>query len=338
MSPRAGKVTRAGGLVGVLVFGCLFPVAFSSGDVLNVAVLTLMYVSLASSWNILGGFAGYMSLGAAAFFGIGAYSLGLIVDHVVKVTGYTVFAFVPVAGLITAVIAIPIGWAALRTRHAVFAIVTIAMMFAVQHLALNLTIVGGATGLGLPIPPWTGNFFDIPFYYAMLMLVILTVLVCWALRRSGLGLGLLAIRDDEDKAEAIGVPAKSYKLIAFVVSAGLTGMAGAVYGFYVPYIYPQFAVDPLISVGVALMAFLGGAGTLSGPVLGALILEPIQVELGYRTNGQLYLILYGAVFLAVILLMPRGIIPSVSDRLAARRERRSPMRIGTPASARAANG
>jgi len=330
-------VTRAGGLIGVLVFGCLFPIVFSGGDVLNIAVLTLMYASLASSWNILGGFAGYMSLGAAAFFGIGAYSLGLIVDHVVKVTGYTVFALVPVAGLIAAVLAIPLGWAALRTRHAVFAIVTIAMMFVVQHLALNLPgVTGGASGLGLPIPPWTGNFFDVPFYYAMLVLVVVTVAICWAVRRSGLGLGLLSIRDDEDKAEAIGVPTKQYKLIAFVVSAGLTGMAGAVYAFYVAYIYPQFAVDPLISVGVALMAFLGGAGTLTGPLLGAIILEPAQIELGYHTNGQLYLILYGGLFLAVILLMPRGIIPSVSDRIASRRERRNPMRIGTPASARAA--
>jgi branched-chain amino acid transport system permease protein len=151
---------------------------------------------------------------------------------------------------------------------------------------------------------------------------VLTVLVSWLVRRSGFGLGLLAIRDDEDKAEAIGVPTKSYKLAAFALSGGLAGMLGGVYGYDVTYVYPQFAVDPLISVGAALMAFLGGAGTLLGPVLGALILEPAQLELSYRIDGQLYLMTYGAIFLAVILLMPRGIVTSVQERLAARRARR----------------
>jgi branched-chain amino acid transport system permease protein len=171
----------------------------------------------------------------------------------------------------------------------------------------------------------------------MLAIAVISVAIAWAVRRSGFGLGLLAIRDDEDKAEAIGVPTKSYKMIAFVLSAGMAGMVGGVYGYYVTYIYPQFAVDPLISIGAALMAFLGGSGTLIGPVLGAVILEPAQLELSYHVNGQVYLMLYGAIFLVVILLLPTGIAPAVRDKLASRRARRQePLPAGRPAAPTAA--
>ncbi|HWE34251.1 MAG TPA: branched-chain amino acid ABC transporter permease [Solirubrobacteraceae bacterium] len=335
MTLRRASVARGGGIGVALVAALLFPMAFSNPSTLNIALLTLMYVALASSWNLLGGFAGYISLGVSAFFGIGAYSLGFILEHVIKASaGYAPFALVPVAGLIAAVVAIPVGWVALRTRHAVFATVTIAIMFVFQLLATNLTgLTGGSAGLGFPVPTWSGDFFDKPFYYAMLVIAVVAVAVCWAVRRSSLGLGLLAIRDDEDKAEAIGVPTTKYKMIAFVVSAGLAGMAGGVYGYYVTYIYPQFTVDPLISIGAALMAFLGGSGTLIGPVLGAVVLEPSQLELSYNVNGQVYLILYGGIFLAVILLLPKGVVPSVRDWIVTRRARQGAVSIAPPASA-----
>lgn len=323
---------RPAGCLVALAFCIAFPAIFPGSGILNIAVLTLMYVGLASSWNILGGFAGYISLGASAFFGIGAYTLGLILEHVIHMSGgYGPFALVPLAGLVAAVVAIPVGLVALRTRHAVFATATIAIMFVFQLLATNLSnITGGSAGLGYPVPQWSGNFFDKPFYYAMLVVAILAVVIAWMVRRSGLGLGLLAIRDDEDKAEALGVPTWSYKMWAFVISAFVAGMVGAVYGYYVTYIYPQFVVDPLISIGAALMSFLGGSGTLVGPVLGALILEPAQLEIGFHVNGQVYLILYGAVFLAVILLMPRGIVPSVAELISSRRARRRGAPLATP--------
>ncbi|HWD64127.1 MAG TPA: branched-chain amino acid ABC transporter permease [Solirubrobacteraceae bacterium] len=327
--PRWAKL---GGCVVALAFCVAFPTLFPGSGVLNIALLTLMYVALASSWNILGGFAGYISLGASAFFGIGAYSMGLILEHLIHMSGgYGPFALVPLAGLIAAVVAIPLGWVALRTRHAVFATATIAIMFVFQLLATNLSsITGGSAGLGYPVPTWTGNFYDKPFYFAMLVVALIAVIIAWMVRRSGVGLGLLAIRDDEDKAEAIGVPTWSYKLVAFVLSAFVAGMVGAVYGYYTTYIYPQFVVDPLISIGAALMAFLGGSGTLVGPVLGALILEPAQLELGFHVNGQIYLILYGAVFLFVILLMPRGIVPSVGALIDSRRARRHGAPLAAP--------
>ena len=158
----------------------------------------------------------------------------------------------------------------------------------------------------------------------MLALAALALALSWAIRRSRLGLGLLAIRDDEDRALALGVPTRAFKMTAFVVSAGLVGMIGGVYGYYVTYVYPQFVIDPLIGISMVLMAFLGGMGTLAGPVLGAVLLEPAQLELAYSAgSARLYLVLYAAVFLAVILLLPKGIIPSIADRLESARAARS---------------
>jgi branched-chain amino acid transport system permease protein len=222
---------------------------------------------------------------------------------------------VPVAGLLTAVLAFAIGWFALRTRAATFVIVTIAFMFMLQLLAENLgRLTGGGAGLSFPSPRWSGDYYNTPYYYAMLALAALGLGISWRIRSSKFGLGLLAIRDDEDKALAVGVPTRTFKLAAFIVSAALVGMIGAVYGYYVTYIYPQFAIDPLIGISMVLMVFLGGLGTLSGPILGAVILEPAQLWLAYHFGAsRLYLVLYASVFLLVILLLPRGIIPSVGE-------------------------
>jgi branched-chain amino acid transport system permease protein len=290
----------------------------------NIAVFTMMYVGLATAWNIMGGYTGYISLGHAGFFGFGSYALGLMLAHLGIAGGYSAFLFVPVAGLLTAVLAAGIGWFALRTRAATFVIVTIAFMFMLQLLAENLVgITGGGRGLSFPVPPWGGGDFNIPYYYAMLALATLGLGISWRIRFSKFGLGLLAIRDDEDKALAVGVPTRGFKLTAFVISAVLVGMIGAVYAYYVTYLYPQFAFDPLIGISMVLMAFLGGLGTVSGPVIGALLLEPAQMEFAYRFGAsRLYLVFYAAVFLVVILLLPRGIVPSVADLVRNWRHRR----------------
>jgi branched-chain amino acid transport system permease protein len=306
------------GLLLLAVIALLLPVIAPDPATTNVAVFTVQFVGLATAWNIMGGYTGYISLGHAAFFGFGAYSLGLLLNHLHITPGYAPFLLVPVAGLLTAVLAIAIGWVALRTRAATFVIVTIAFMFILQLLAENLVkLTGGGAGLSLPYPrDWGGDFFNTPFYYAMLALAVLALLVSWSIRRSKFGLGLLAIRDDEDKATAVGVPTRAFKLTAFVISAALVGMIGAVHGYYLTYIYPQFVIDPLIGISMVLMAFLGGLGTLSGPVLGALLLEPAQLQFAYHFGAsRLYLVLYSAVFLVVILVMPRGIVPSVLELL-----------------------
>jgi len=200
--------------------------------------------------------------------------------------------------------------------------VTIAVMFMLQILATNLRgLTGGSQGLGYPTPQdWAPDFVNVPFYYAMLALAALAIAVSWWIRHSKLGLGLLAIRDDEDRALSLGVPTWTFKMTAFVVSAGLVGMIGGVYGYYVTYVYPQFVIDPLIGISMVLMAFLGGTGTVAGPVLGALLLEPAQLELAYLAGStRLYLVFYAAIFLAVILFLPRGIVSTIADRLESRR-------------------
>jgi branched-chain amino acid transport system permease protein len=328
---------KALGLIVLAVLAMLLPVIAPDPATTNIAVFTVMYVGLATAWNIMGGYTGYISLGHAAFFGIGAYAFGLLLIHLNITPGYAPFLLVPLAGLITAVFAVGIGWIALRTRAATFVIVTIAFMFIVQLLAENLVkLTGGGAGLSVPYPrDWTGDFFNTPFYYAMLTLAAIALAVSWSIRRSKFGLGLLAIRDDEDKALAVGVPTRAFKLIAFVISAVLVGMIGAVYGYYITYLYPQFVVDPLLGISMVLMSFLGGLGTLSGPVIGAVLLERAQLEFAYRFGAsRLYLVLFSAVFLVVILVLPRGIVPSLTDlvqRLRRRTQNDAPAPAKQPA-------
>jgi len=307
---------RLSGLALLLGVAVAFPIGLPGPATVNVGVFTLMYVGLATAWNIVGGYTGYISLGHAGFFGFGAYALGLIVTRAHVPAGVDVFLLVPLAGVATALFAIPVGWIALRTREATFVIVTIAVMFMLQILATNLRgLTGGSQGLAFPVPGW-GAAFDVPFYYAMLALAATSLTVSWSIRRSRFGLGLLAIRDDEDRARSLGVRTEVSKLAAFVVSVALVGMIGGVYGYYVTYIYPQFVIDPLIGIAMVLMAFLGGMGTLAGPVVGALILEPAQLYFPYGLGqSRLYLVVYAAVFLIVILLLPRGVVPTLGDWL-----------------------
>src|SRR3984893_17033141 len=331
---RQATFLKSASIAVLLAVALALPAIAPDPATTNIAVFTMMYIGLATAWNIMGGYTGYISLGNAAFFGFGAYTLGLLLARLHIAGGSTPVLLVPIAGVATPVLALGIGWFALRTRAATFVIVTIAFMFILQLLAENLVgLTGGGGGLSFPVPPWGGDSFNTPYYYAMLALAAVGLGISWWIRRSKFGLGLLAIRDDEDKALAVGVPPRTFKLTAFVVSATLVGMIGAVYGYYVTYIYPQFVVDPLIGISMVLMVFLGGLGAVSGPVLGALILEPAQLSLAYTFGAsRLYLVLYAAVFLLVILLLPRGIVPSVTDLLSRWRSRAGP---SAPAPAKA---
>jgi branched-chain amino acid transport system permease protein len=223
----------------------------------------------------------------------------------------------PVIGLIGALIGWPIALISMRTRADVFAIVTITFLFVVQTLAFNLhSLTGGSQGLALPTPPFAEVHFEWPYYYALVALLAIAMLITVGTMRSKLGLSLVAVRADEDKARGIGVRVNGVKVLAFAVSVGITAMVGGVWAYYETFIYPQFAVDPLITIGMVLMAYLGGRGTLWGPVLGAFIIVPAQQYLAYQYGAtQLYLIAYAAVFLLIMLLLPRGILPSIGDRL-----------------------
>lgn len=313
---------KAGGFVGALV---VLPFVLGEHWLLNIAVFTLLYAVLAVAWNLVGGYAGYPSLGHAAFFGLGAYAEALYFQDRQPGNGYEpILAALPI-GLAVALVALPVAWIAMRTRAAVFAIVTITLLFVVQSLAFNLrSVTGGAQGLALPLPPFDPDTFERPFYYTFLGLLVLAMAASHAIARSKTGLFLLAVRGDEDKALGVGVPVTLVKLGAFAVSVLFTAATGAIWAYYVSFIYPQFAVDPLITIGMVLMTFLGGRATLWGPVIGAFLLAPAQQYLAYQFGGaQLYLVAYAAVFLLVMLLLPRGILPTLTDRLTGRLGARS---------------
>ncbi|MEP6641870.1 MAG: branched-chain amino acid ABC transporter permease, partial [Gaiellales bacterium] len=201
-----------------------------------------------------------------------------------------------------------------------------------QQLAFNLhSLTNGASGLIVPLPPFPVGTFERPFYLAMVAVYAVAVLLSWYIATGKLGLMLFAIRDDEDRARGLGVHVTYAKLVAFAISAGLVAMLGGIWAYYIGFIYPQFAVDPLVTVGAVLMAFLGGRGTIWGPTLGALILVPAQQYLAFSQGAsELYLVAYAAIFLVVMLLLPRGILPSLTDMVGARRSSNGAQATGGP--------
>jgi len=300
--------------------------------ILNIAVFTLMYAVMSSAWNLVGGFAGYPSLGHAAFFGIGAYATALWFQHHSISSGYEPFQLLPLIGLLAALVGLPVAYISMRTRSDVFAIVTITLLFVTQTLAFNLrSLTHGAQGLSIAVAPFSAATFERPFYYTLLLLLALAMGISLGVMRSKFGLSLAAVRADEDKARGIGVRTFGVKLLSFSVSVGLTAMVGGVWAYYEGFIYPQFAIDPLVTIAIVLMTFLGGRATLWGPVLGAFLLETAQQTLAYSLGGsQFYLVAYAMVFLLVMLLMPRGIVPSIQDGLRRRRRRATVDGTGSP--------
>ncbi|MBX3098046.1 MAG: branched-chain amino acid ABC transporter permease [Salinibacterium sp.] len=318
-------MTRAGLIRAAVFFGLLLVMPFAIGPqwVMNLLIFTIMYAGLASSWNLVGGYAGYPSLGHAAFFGVGAYSVALIFRDSVG-DGYAPFFVLPLIGIGAALLSVPIGWIAMRTRADVFAIVTITLLFVAQSLAYNLRdLTGGAQGMGVAVPPFPIETYTWPFYYAMLVLLAVAMGISFYFRRSKIGLSLSAVRADEDKAHGVGVHVGAVKVLAFAVSVGVVAMIGGVWAFYIGFIYPAFAVDPLITIGMVLMTFLGGRATLWGPVIGAFILVPAQQFFAYQFGAsQFYLLAYAAIFLIIMLVLPRGILPTIAGRLSRWRLRR----------------
>lgn len=330
------SLLRSGVLRAALFFGAMtaFPFGVTAHWIVNMAVFTLIYAGLASAWNLVGGLAGYPSLGHAAFFGVGAYAEAIYFQHRdVGASGLLPFFVLPVIGIGVAVLGVGVGWIAMRTRSDVFAIVTITLLFVVQTLAFNLnSITGGSQGIGMQGAPFNPDTYERPFYLVLLLLLALSMGITWAAMHSRVGLSLQAVAADEEKARGIGVHVSGVKLLAFAVSVGIAGMIGAVWAYYVTFVYPQFAVDPLITIGMVLMAYLGGRGTLWGPVLGAFIVAPAQQYLAYQYGAtQLYLVAYAAVFLLIMLLMPRGILPTLTERLRRRAAAGAPRDAGLPA-------
>jgi branched-chain amino acid transport system permease protein len=317
----------AGAVVMALI--AVFPLAVTDPTATSIAVFTLVFMVSATAWNVFSGYSGYLALGHAVFFGCGGYAVALAARDWHVAGGWPVFALLPFGGLVAGLIAIPVGLIALRTRRHTFVVVTIAIFFIFQLAATNLGFTGGTSGILLPLAPFSAANFNQPFFYIAFVILIVTVLVSWAMRRSRLGLQLLAIRDDEDRALGLGVKTRRLKLIAFVISAVPIGMVGGLYFYFVGQIFPQFAFDPLFDLSIALMAFLGGLGTITGPLLGAAVLESLQQYLTQTfSSSATYLIAYGVLFLAVILVLPRGVVPGIAEWRERRRVRTAAGQVG----------
>jgi branched-chain amino acid transport system permease protein len=314
---------RAAGTAALLAALVAFPLVFTNPAVTTYGVYALIFVGFAAGWNIFSGYSGYISLGHAVFFGIGAYFTGVATNDW-HLPGSDVFALLPLTGLVGAIFAVPFGLVALRVRRHTFVVITIAVFFIFQLMAYNLgSLTGGTSGLLAPTINFDSATYNNPFYYAALAIAAVTVAASWLIRRSRFGLQLRAIRDDEDRASGLGVRAMPVKLSAFVISAVPVAMVGGVWWYFTTVVDPSSGFDPLLDVSVALMVFLGGLGTVAGPVLGALLIEPIYQYFQQQVSaGYFFLMLYGALFLVVILALPRGIIPTAAELFNGWRDRR----------------
>lgn len=290
-----------------------FPLLFPNPAVTSIAVFVLIFAGAAIGYNILSGYTGYISLGHAAFFGIGAYLLAFMCQLWHIQGGMIPFLLLPVVGLLTSICSLLLGWVALKTKRATFLVMTIAIFgLSAQLPNFLLGIVSSMRELTLPIPPWDGARYNLSFYYIALLLLLVASGTSWWIRHSRYGLNLLAIRDDETRAHGLGLNVGPLKLIAFMISAGFVGMAGAMTVYFIGFIAPTSAFDRSLNIALPLMVFLGGSGTVWGPIIGAIIVVTLQQYLTLQFGAQDWdLILYGVLLLAIILVLPEGIFPTL---------------------------
>ena len=320
-----GKLNKLGGLEkSVLGAGLLFALLILVFPVLsddlffqNMIILSLVFAIGAVGLNIISGYGGYISLGQSAFIGLGAYTIGL---GALKVGG-SPWIWVPIAGVVAGLFAAVMGLIAMRTRGHSFVILTIAFLFLLQLVAINWdSLTNGTQGLSLPIPMWDVAYQYWPFYYTLIGVLVLALLTSWRIRSTKFGMGLVAMREDEDKAATIGVNTPVYKMLGFIASGVFIGMAGAIYAYYLAFIDPRGVFAIVMSVQIILCMLLGGRGTLFGPVLGAFIIEPLNEFANQQMGGgNSRLLIFGGLMALVVLFLPKGIIPTVRDRLEARR-------------------
>jgi branched-chain amino acid transport system permease protein len=296
----------------------LVPLVVKDVYVQNIMVLTLMYAALSQSWNILGGYCGQISLGHALYFGLGAYTTTLL---------FTKFGVLPWfgmlgGGLISALIALALGYPCFRLRGHYFVIATIVIAEIAYLLFLNWDWAGAALGIDVPVrgDSWATFQFTrskLPFYYFALVFCCVAWLVTWWLEDSKWGYWWRAVKDNPDAAESLGVVVFNSKMGAAAVSAFLTAIGGAFYAQFVSYIDPESVMSFHFSLLMALPAVLGGIGTLWGPVLGAVILIPLTELTRSFIGGSgrgVDLILYGAVIVLISLARPEGLIGLFSRR------------------------
>lgn len=310
---------KAGGLVILILAALAFPQVFTLPYYQNVAILILMNALMAVAWNIIGGYTGQVALGNTIFFGFGAYSSAILLSR---------FLISPWVGLLMGIVAsiavaMVFGYPCFRLKGHYFGIATLAIGEIISTLVLNTQQLGGADGINLPVLPESliniefRGFHKAPYYYIILTFLAIALLTVYKVERSKWGYYFRAIKADQDGARALGINPAKYKMVAFVLSAIFTSMAGTFYAQYVMYIDPGSVFYLQISIGMCLMVVLGGLGTLWGPVIGAAVLIALQeaTRVAFGGTGQgVDLMLYGFLVVVVVLFQPRGLM-GLLDRL-----------------------
>ncbi|HEX5780058.1 MAG TPA: branched-chain amino acid ABC transporter permease [Xanthobacteraceae bacterium] len=280
---------------------------FAGNDYYYIAAyVVLQYVVLATAWNILGGYAGYVNFGSAAFFAAGAYST--IAIH--NFYPLPIPVLIVIGGIVSGLIGLGAGYLTLRLRGVFFAIATLALAVVLQTLIINWDFVGGSRGAYILRPnefPFIGSYMQYLFLM-MLLLAMIAVSAARLIERSWLGFGLAAIRDDEAAAEASGVPTLRLKLIATTVSGAFMGMAGAPFPYIIGYVDPSSAFNLAYAVNAIAMPMIGGTTTWIGPVIGAVLLGSIQQIATVTISSAVNLLIVGLVLIGFVILAPNGIV------------------------------
>ncbi len=278
---------------------------------LNMLIIMFMHSALASSWNIMGGYTGYISLGHNVFFAIGGYFAGVLLVH----ADIPVFLTAPIAGLFAMLFGFLVGLITLRVRGPSFIISTVALVLIVRLVLDNWKFVGGANGMSVPLLIEEAATAKIPFYYGMMVIAMGAVYLSYRIRHSKLGLGLRAISQDEIKAESTGIPTSRYKILAFAISGFFIGAAGSLWGQYLAYLSPAIFLLILVGAKMVLMSILGGKGTVAGPVLGAILVILVdEFFLNVFGGSELNIFGTGLMLLLVLMFFPEGIVGSLRKR------------------------
>jgi branched-chain amino acid transport system permease protein len=265
----------------------------------------LQYVVIATAWNILGGYAGYVNFGTPAFFALGAYTAVFLIQSMRAPLPVLILA----GGLVSALLGLGIGYLTLRLRGVFFSIATLALSIVLQAMIINWEYVGGSRGLSVirPSGPPFGNYVTFLFT-VMVGLAVVAVIAAWLIERSWIGRGLAALRDNEEAAECMGVPTLRLKLFATTVSGFFLGVAGAPFPYYVTFVEPNSAFALDYAVNALAMPMIGGTTSWVGPVIGAVLLGAAQQLATVTISSEMNLFIVGVVLVAFVVLAPEGIL------------------------------